>query len=62
MIRRQITNLEKDIDEIGPGIENLCKDEKAGEKISKYCKKIEEILKRKLQTLKEKFEDIEKGV
>lgn len=59
MIKRQIEKIEQDVDEISPQLKILCEDERAGEKIAKYCKRIEGIIRRKLAVLKERFNDIE---
>lgn len=60
MIKRQISNLEKDIDEIMSKMDRLYNDEKAGEKIVGYCKKVESILRTKIKALKERFDAVDK--
>ncbi|MBN1502595.1 hypothetical protein JW930_03555 [Candidatus Woesearchaeota archaeon] len=61
MIKRQLANLDKDIDEIMSKMDQLFNDEKAGEKMVEYCKRVETILRNKIKTLKERFEAIEKS-
>lgn len=60
MIKRQISHLENDIDDLMPKLDKLKQDEKAGEKVVKYCKRVESIIRKKISELKERFEGIEK--
>ncbi len=58
IVDKQLKELDSDLEKINQKMKLLFNDERAGQNMMKYCKKVETIVNKKLIILKEKFSKV----